>query len=82
MHRSSGTGTLARNPEIKWRLKEGDLAEFQELQRRMLKNALGVFEAGGCWSNASFLERRRMRMSPARIFACRGAMWGTVFSLA
>jgi 16S rRNA (cytosine967-C5)-methyltransferase len=43
----SGTGTLARNPEIKWRLREQDLAAFQELQRRMLKNALACLKPGG-----------------------------------
>lgn len=43
----SGTGTLARNPEIKWRLREEDLSEFQTLQRRMLTNALGCLKPGG-----------------------------------
>lgn len=36
----SGTGTLARNPEIKWRLKPSDLAAFAERQRTILGNAL------------------------------------------
>jgi len=36
----SGTGTLAHNPEIKWRLKSGDLAEFQIRQRQMIERAL------------------------------------------
>jgi 16S rRNA (cytosine967-C5)-methyltransferase len=35
----SGTGTLARNPEIKWRLTEADLARHQTRQRAMLENA-------------------------------------------
>jgi 16S rRNA (cytosine967-C5)-methyltransferase len=43
----SGTGTLARNPEIKWRLREEDLIEFQTLQRKMLKNALACLKLGG-----------------------------------
>jgi 16S rRNA (cytosine967-C5)-methyltransferase len=43
----SGTGTLARNPEIKWRLREEDLIEFQKLQRKMLKNALACLKPGG-----------------------------------
>ena len=43
----SGTGTLARNPEIKWRLKPQDLARFSELQRRILQNALPLLAAGG-----------------------------------
>jgi 16S rRNA (cytosine967-C5)-methyltransferase len=36
----SGTGTLARNPEIKWRLGPDDLLSFQQRQRAILKNAL------------------------------------------
>jgi len=37
----SGTGTLARNPEIKWRLRPADLKRLAETQVKMLKNALG-----------------------------------------
>ncbi len=36
----SGTGTLARNPEIKWRLTVGDLAELQTRQFAILRSAL------------------------------------------
>lgn len=43
----SGTGTLARNPEIKWRLREEDLARFADLQKRMLANALACLTPGG-----------------------------------
>lgn len=43
----SGTGTLARNPEIKWRLQPGDLAVFQSRQRRILERALGHLVPGG-----------------------------------
>jgi 16S rRNA (cytosine967-C5)-methyltransferase len=43
----SGTGTLAGNPEIKWRLKVGDLAAFQARQRAMIERALGVLKADG-----------------------------------
>lgn len=43
----SGTGTLARNPEIKWRLREDDLAEFQTVQREMLGHALRCLKPGG-----------------------------------
>jgi 16S rRNA (cytosine967-C5)-methyltransferase len=38
----SGTGTLARNPEIKWRLRPKDLARLSELQARILGNALAA----------------------------------------
>lgn len=43
----SGTGTLGRNPEIKWRLKTDDLADLQGRQRAILGNALGYLKPGG-----------------------------------
>lgn len=43
----SGTGTLARNPEIKWRLQPQDLTRLAELQVKMLQNALGSLARGG-----------------------------------
>jgi 16S rRNA (cytosine967-C5)-methyltransferase len=36
----SGTGTLARNPEIKWRLTLDDLAELHQRQLAILRSAL------------------------------------------
>jgi 16S rRNA (cytosine967-C5)-methyltransferase len=38
----SGTGTLSRNPEIRWRLKPGDLEAAHRCQTAMLRNALSV----------------------------------------
>jgi 16S rRNA (cytosine967-C5)-methyltransferase len=38
----SATGTIRKNPEIKWRLHEADLASFASLQRQLLKSALDV----------------------------------------
>jgi 16S rRNA (cytosine967-C5)-methyltransferase len=35
----SGTGTLARNPEIKWRLEPSDIQRLRELQLHMLEQA-------------------------------------------
>src|SRR5208282_3105236 len=43
----SGTGTLARNPEIKWRLKADDLRDFQSRQIAILKSALAQLAGGG-----------------------------------
>ena len=43
----SGTGTLAHNPEIKWRLTPGELARFAERQQRILENALECLAPGG-----------------------------------
>jgi len=43
----SGTGTLARNPEIKWRLKPEKLGELHALQAGLLRNALESLAPGG-----------------------------------
>jgi 16S rRNA (cytosine967-C5)-methyltransferase len=43
----SGTGTLARNPEAKWRLKPEDLTRLANLQARILDRALEVLAPGG-----------------------------------
>jgi 16S rRNA (cytosine967-C5)-methyltransferase len=43
----SGTGTLARNPEIRWRLKPQDLQEFQRRQVALLTQARALLAAGG-----------------------------------
>jgi len=43
----SGTGTLARNPEIRWRLKLEDLDDLHRRQFALLANALGVLAPGG-----------------------------------
>lgn len=43
----SGTGTLARNPEIKWRLREADLAAHRRRQRMLVENALASLAPGG-----------------------------------
>ncbi|MGD0790351.1 MAG: 16S rRNA (cytosine(967)-C(5))-methyltransferase RsmB [Terriglobales bacterium] len=43
----SGTGTLARNPEIKWRLKTEDLHDLQTRQVAILKSALRQLAIGG-----------------------------------
>lgn len=43
----SGTGTLARHPEIRWRLESDQLAESHQLQSRMLQTALSHLAPGG-----------------------------------
>ena len=43
----SGTGTLARNPEIKWRLTLDDLAELHQRQLAILRSALAQVAPGG-----------------------------------
>lgn len=43
----SGTGTLARHPEIRWRLEPRQLAELHGLQVAMLTSAAGQLTPGG-----------------------------------
>lgn len=43
----SGTGTLARNPEIKWRLVSADLANLQARQIAILGSAMSQVVSGG-----------------------------------
>ena len=43
----SGTGTLARNPEIKWRLQPDDLQQARRRQTTMLRQALAKLGRGG-----------------------------------
>lgn len=43
----SGTGTLARNPEIKWKLSPKDLPDLQARQIAILDSALARLSAGG-----------------------------------
>jgi 16S rRNA (cytosine967-C5)-methyltransferase len=43
----TGTGTLARNPEIKWRLTPADIKDLQTRQTAILTNALQLLEPEG-----------------------------------
>jgi len=43
----SGTGTLGRNPEIRWRLRPEGLADFRRRQVALLENASVVLAPGG-----------------------------------
>jgi len=43
----SGTGTLARNPEIKWRLQPKDLDDLHVRQVAILQSAMGQVRTGG-----------------------------------
>lgn len=43
----SGTGTLARNPEIKWKLRPEDLTDLQQRQVLILKAAMKHVAPGG-----------------------------------
>lgn len=43
----TGLGVLARNPERKWRLEEGDPARLSATQLSILKNVGGLVKSGG-----------------------------------
>jgi len=43
----SGTGTLRRNPEIKWRITQKDLLHFAAGQKIILQNAASAVKKGG-----------------------------------
>ncbi len=43
----SGTGTLGRNPEIKWRLDPSDLMDLHRKQVALLRNAFKYLRPGG-----------------------------------
>lgn len=43
----SGTGTLRRNPEIRWRLTPVDIAKLAEQQKQILRRAVEMVKPGG-----------------------------------
>jgi 16S rRNA (cytosine967-C5)-methyltransferase len=49
----SATGTIRKNPEIKWRLREDDLASFAELQKQLLASALNLASETVVYSTCS-----------------------------
>ena len=49
----SATGTIRKNPEIKWRLREDDLASFAELQKQLLASALDLASETVVYSTCS-----------------------------
>jgi 16S rRNA (cytosine967-C5)-methyltransferase len=43
----TGTGTLRRNPEIRWRITEQDILALQAVQLRILRNSAKAVRGGG-----------------------------------
>ena len=43
----SGSGTLRRHPDLKWRLQPDDVAHYQQLQRTIILAALRLLRPGG-----------------------------------
>ncbi len=78
----SGTGTLARNPEIKWRVQERDLGRLAEMQTRIVQEALKVLAPSGKLLYATCsLEREeneaiiREALKSRPDLACERQMW-------
>jgi 16S rRNA (cytosine967-C5)-methyltransferase len=77
----SGTGSLSRNPEIKWRLTPQDLADLQARQLAILGSAMAQVAAGGrviystCSlekeENEDVVERSLAEDSSFRVLDCR-----------
>jgi 16S rRNA (cytosine967-C5)-methyltransferase len=77
----SGTGTLARHPEIKWRLRPADLADLQSRQLAILQAAMAQLAPGGrlvystCSlereENSEVVEKALAACESFRLLACR-----------
>ena len=70
----SGTGTLARNPEIRWRLKPEDLNEAHRSQLMMLRNALAAADKSGrvVYSTCSLEEEENEKVVGAALVGAPG----------
>jgi 16S rRNA (cytosine967-C5)-methyltransferase len=62
----SNTGVLSRRPDVRWRLKEKDIAGAVAIQRRLLENAARLLKPGGrlVYSTCS-LEPEENALDPA-----------------
>jgi 16S rRNA (cytosine967-C5)-methyltransferase len=77
----SGTGTLAHNPEIKWRLKPEDLLDLQVRQLAILQSAMARVSPGGrvvystcsleTEENSAVVERAMLNDRFFRVVDCR-----------
>ena len=80
----SGTGTLARNPEIKWKLRPEDLADLHARQKAILASALRYLAVGGVIvystcsleteENAAVVEEVLREHPTARLLDCRARL--------
>jgi 16S rRNA (cytosine967-C5)-methyltransferase len=80
----SGTGTLARNPEIKWRLKPADLPDLHARQLAILQSAMlrvspeGKIVYSTCSlereENSSVVEKAMSVDHSFRVLDCRGEL--------
>src|SRR5262249_43169059 len=68
----SGTGTLARNPDIKWRLKAEDIDRLQAYQIEILSAAMKYVAPGGriIYSSCSLEPEENQQVVERAIAAC------------
>lgn len=73
----SGTGTLGRNPEIKWRLTEPDLARQRARQVAILKRGSEVLAADGriLYATCSLEREENEDVVAASEFVCEREVW-------
>jgi 16S rRNA (cytosine967-C5)-methyltransferase len=79
----SGTGTLARHPEIRWKLTAGDLGDLHRRQARLLQNALAHLAPDGrlVYSTCS-LEPEENESVVSEVLSAFGAKFKIVNPLA
>jgi len=60
----SGTGTLRRNPDLKWRIDERELARLQSVQLALLKGAARLLKPGArlVYSTCSILAQENQTL--------------------
>lgn len=77
----SGTGTLGRNPEIKWRLTEADLPRQQARQVNILKRAADILAPNGkilyatCSLETEEDEAVVKQVAAAKGLHCESELW-------
>ncbi|MBC8119464.1 MAG: RsmB/NOP family class I SAM-dependent RNA methyltransferase, partial [Burkholderiaceae bacterium] len=63
----SGSGTLRRNPDLKWRFNEAELARVNEIQHSVLRAAARLLKPGGrlVYATCSLLEQENQQVIDA-----------------